>query len=151
MAHTLRSILFAVFLFSSQSLFSQVSIGYYGGNIEKFSIGYNFTERIWTSVKIASNHGYERYFQDYLSVFVPELSVGLDLIRKDHFEGYLAVMGFMDLDVYYYGFGFSLGGKVFPFEKAPNLGFVIETTPFFDDYLEIYWQNNWGLVYTFGD
>lgn len=121
--------------------YSQLSVSYYASSLDKIGLGYNFSNRFWSELRLYANTRVED--------LTPELVVCFNLAHKEKHNVYLGVGGNVN---YFTGFVMPVGVQFSPVEKLDRFSIHIELQPMLDiegDAILIF-QGSWGLRYTFG-
>lgn len=132
-----------LFLFIFLSLisykgFSQLSISYYSSTLSKIGLGYNFTKRFWSELRLYSNTS--------ISDTTPEVVICYNIAKKERHNIYLGIGANVN---YFTGFVLPVGVQFTPIEKFDRFSLHIELQPTLDmENLII--QSSWGLRYKFG-
>jgi hypothetical protein len=132
-----------LFLFIFLSLisfkgFSQLSISYYSSSLSKIGLGYNFTERFWSELRVYSNTS--------ISDITPELVICYNIVKKERHNIYLGLGGNVN---YFTGFVLPVGVQFTPIEKFDRFSLHIEFQPTLDINSDLILQSSWGLRYKF--
>lgn len=133
------TVLLTAMLISSNS-FSQLSVSCYSSSLPKIGLGYNFTDRWWTELRLYSN--------TMLEDISPELVVCFNLIKKDRHDIYIGAGATVNL---FNGPVMPVGVRFTPFEKLGRFSLHIEFEPMLDIENDIILQGSWGLRYKFGE
>jgi len=141
------------FLFLITPAFSQIGVGYFGGDANKVALNIDFHEKIWTSLRLSSSYPLYNQYDNWGGYsdddFVTEVLIGLDLYTSDIVDCSISLAWTMEWSDIYYGFGLPIGVKIKPFENARNFAFRIESSPYLDDSVEFKWLNYWGISIDF--
>ncbi|MFA7494128.1 MAG: hypothetical protein WCZ43_11540 [Proteiniphilum sp.] len=119
--------------------FSQVSVSYYSSSLSKIGVGYNFSDRVWSELRLYSN--------TVIGDITPELVVCYNLVKKDSHNVYVGVGGNYN---YFKGFVLPVGVQFSPFEKFDRFSLHIELQPTYDFDSDLFLQSAWGIRYIFG-
>jgi hypothetical protein len=119
--------------------FSQMSISYYSSSLSKIGLGYNFTERFWSELRLYSNTTPDK--------ITPELVLCYNIVKKDKHNIYVGLGGNVN---YFNGIVVPIGVQFSPFEKLDKFSFHIEFQPTIDFESATLLQSSWGLRYRFG-
>ena len=133
-------VLFGIFSIMSAKGFSQLSISYYSSSLSKIGLGYNFSDKLWTELRLYSNTS--------INDITPELVVCYNIVKKERHNIYLGLGGNVN---YFTGFVLPLGVQFTPIEKFDRFSLHIELQPTLniaEDDLIL--QSSWGLRYKFG-
>jgi hypothetical protein len=125
-------------LVASTKTYSQLSVSYYSSSLSKIGLGYNFTPRFWSEVRLYGNTS--------LQNITPELVFCYNIAKKDNHNIYLGLGGNIN---YFTGFVMPIGVQFTPFEKFNRFSLHIELQPTFDLQSDIIIQSSWGLRYKF--
>ena len=130
------------FLIISNSGFGQLSMSFQYSSDSKIGIGYNFSQRIWSELRIYSN--------TYLEGFTPELVVLYNVSVKDRHEIYIGAGGVING---FSGIVIPVGLQFRPLEDFKRFSIQIEFEPmldFSDVDLTLAFLSSAGIRYTFG-
>jgi hypothetical protein len=116
-----------------------MSISYYSSSLSKIGLGYNFTERFWSELRLYSN--------TTLDNITPELVLCYNIVKKDKHNIYVGLGGNVN---YFNGIVVPIGVQFSPFEKLDKFSFHIEFQPTIDFESATLLQSSWGLRYRFG-
>jgi len=125
-------------IFMSTNSYSQLSISFYSSSLSKIGLGYNFTDRWWSEVKLYSN--------TFLEDISPELVVCCNIVKKDRHAFYVGIGGTLNI---FNGPVLPVGVQFTPFEKMDRFTLHIELEPTLDIGHDIFLQSSWGLRYKF--
>ena len=131
--------LFIFLSFFSYKGFSQLSISYYSSTLSKIGLGYNFTERFWSELRLYSNTS--------VGDITPELVICYNIVKKERHNIYLGLGGNVN---YFTGFVLPVGVQFTPIEKFDRFSLHIELQPTLDLNSDLIIQSSWGLRYKFG-
>ena len=131
--------LFIFLSFISYKGFSQLSISYYSSSLSKIGLGYNFTERFWSELRLYSNTS--------VGDITPELVICYNIVKKERHNIYLGLGGNVN---YFTGFVLPVGVQFTPIEKFDRFSLHIELQPTLDLNSDLIIQSSWGLRYKFG-
>lgn len=124
----------------SNYVYGQLSLSYQYSSLNKLGVGYNFSQRIWTELRIYSNTNLEN--------FTPELALLYNVSKKDQHEIYIGVGGVVN---YFNGLIIPMGLQFTPFENFKRFSLQIEFAPMIDfDSSDLIFQSSAGIRYTFG-
>ena len=118
--------------------FSQFSVSYYSSSLSKIGLGYDFSDKWWSEVRLYSNTTFEN--------ITPELIVCYNVVRKEKHKAYL---GFGVNVNYFTGFVLPVGVQFRPIEKFDRFSLHIELQPSLDLDNDLTLQSHWGLRYRF--
>lgn len=125
--------------FFCHSGFSQLSVSYYNSHLSKIGLGYSFSEKISSELRLYGNTTI-----DDLS---PELVVCYNFARGEKHNVYGGIGVVANL---LNGIVVPVGVQFTPFDNLNRVSFHIEIQPTLDfDYDPII-QSSWGLRYKFG-
>jgi hypothetical protein len=127
-------------LFCNQG-FSQLSASFNYSSIPKIGIGYQFSSRIWTELRVISNTRDED--------FSPELIIVGNIIKKDRHNIYLG-LGASIND--FSGIVLPIGLEFYPIESFDRFSLRIEFEPTYTafDTQELFLMSSFGVKYRFG-
>ena len=132
-------VLIALLGISSVTAFSQLSISYYSSNFSKIGLAYNFSNRLWTELRLYSN-------TEILDL-TPELVLCYNIVNKEQHNIYLGFGGNVN---YLSGLVMPVGVQFTPFEKLERFSLHIELQPSLDfGYESILVLSSWGVRYKF--
>lgn len=139
-----KHLLIFVFIIGLLSLsnygYGQFSLSYQYSSLNKIGVGYNFSQRIWTELRIYSNTN--------LDNLTPELAILYNVSRKERHEIYVGIGGVAN---YFNGLVVPMGLQFRPFENFKRFSLQIEFSPLIDfDRSDVLFQSSAGLRYTFG-
>ncbi|MBL7872468.1 MAG: hypothetical protein JNM78_12700 [Cyclobacteriaceae bacterium] len=118
--------------------FSQVSVSYYNSSLSKIGFSYNFSEKVWSEIRLYSN--------TTINNLTPELVICYNIVNKEKHNIYAGIGGVAN---YFNGIVVPIGIQFTPFEKFDKFSFHIEIQPTFDFENDIIIQSSWGLRYKF--
>lgn len=120
--------------------YGQLSLSYQYSSLNKIGLGYNFSPRIWTEIRIYSNTG--------LGDLTTELALLYNVSKKERHEIYLGIGGVAN---YFTGLIVPVGLQFRPIENFKRFSLQIEFEPIIDfDREDIIFQSSAGIRYTFG-
>lgn len=120
--------------------YGQLSLSYQYSSLNKIGLGYNFSQRIWTELRIYSNTN--------LDNLTPELALLFNVSKKERHEIYFGIGGVAN---YFDGLIVPMGLQFRPFENFKRFSLQIEFSPIIDfDRSDIIFQSSAGIRYTFG-
>lgn len=120
--------------------FAQLSMSYQFSSLSKIGLGYNFSDRLWTELRIYSN----TYSED----FTPELVFLYNASVKERHEIYTGVGVVAN---FFTGIVVPVGLQFRPFENFKRFSVQIEFEPTFEVEDEnLVFQSSAGIRYTFG-
>ena len=120
--------------------FGQLSMSYQYSSLNKIGLGFNFSQRIWTELRIYSNTN--------LDNFTPELALLFNVSKKERHEIYFGIGGVAN---YFNGLIVPMGLQFRPLENFKRFSLQIEFTPMINlDREDIIFQSSAGIRYTFG-
>ncbi len=123
----------------SKTGFSQLSVSYYASSLSKIGMGYNFSDRFWSELRIYSN--------TTIHDLTPELVACFNIVKKENHNVYLG----LGVNVNYFnGFVLPIGVQFAPIEKFDRFSLHIELQPTLDTDTDLIFQGSWGLRYRFG-
>lgn len=139
-----KSILAIAFIISflciCNSTIGQLSMSYQYSSLSKLGIGYNFSQRIWSELRI--------YSDTYLESFTPELVVLYNVSVKERHEIYIGVGGVINS---LSGIVIPIGLQFRPLENFRRFSIQIEFEPVIDIGNEdLAFLSSAGIRYTFG-
>jgi hypothetical protein len=76
-----KLLLLGVLFFSSFESFSQISVAYYQSSSAKTAVAYNFSDRLWTEVRVYGNA--------FTNNFTPEAALLYNIIQKENHSVYI--------------------------------------------------------------
>lgn len=131
---------FIIVLLSANKGFGQLSVSYQFSSWNKIGLGYTFSPKIWTELRIYSNTN--------LDSFTPELVFLFNVTKKERHEIYIGIGGVANV---FDGLVFPVGLQFRPIENFKRLSLQIEFEPTMDiggdDFI---FQSSAGIKYTFG-
>lgn len=132
-----------VFLSFSSLSFGQISISFQYSENSKIGVGYNFTRRLWTELRMNKN----KKFFDVNS----DLALLFNLIKKDEYDLYLGVSGqIWSKDNFQYSI--PMGLQIRPIDAIRRLSFLVEFRPaIIPSTDEFERQYSVGIRFMFGD
>lgn len=131
---------FIIVLLSTNKGFGQLSVSYQFSSWNKIGMGYNFSPKIWTELRIYSNTN--------LNSFTPELVFLLNVTKKERHEIYIGIGGVANV---FEGLVFPVGLQFKPLENFTRFSLQIEFEPTIDIGREDFiFQSSAGIRYTFG-
>ena len=132
-------VLFGLFSLIGIKGFSQMSISYYSSSLSKIGLGYNFSDRFWSELRLYSN--------TEIYDLTPELVVCYNVVKRENHNIYLGLGGNVN---YFNGLVFPVGVQFAPIDKFDKFSLHIELLPTLDIGGEmIIVQSSWGLRYKF--
>lgn len=124
----------------TSSLKGQLSVSYQYSSLDKLGIGFNFSERFWTELRLYGN--------TYLESITPELALLYNVSVKQNHEVYLGAGLVVN---YFEGIIIPAGVQIRPFENFRNFSFQIELMPLIEFEMEdLLLQASAGIRYRFG-
>lgn len=139
MKQTIKTlVLIGLISFMSNNAFSQVGVSYYSSSLSKIGLSYNFSNRLWSEVRLYSN----TTFYD----LTPELVLCYNFVNKERYNIYAGVGGVVN---YYNGIIVPIGVQFTPFEKFDKFSLHIELQPTLDFGNTPIVQSSWGIRYKF--
>lgn len=132
-------VLFGLLFISSIKVFPQLSISYYSSSFSKIGLAYNFSDKIWSELRLYSN----TFFYD----ITPELVLCFNIVKTDRHNVYFGFGGNVN---YLTGFVLPVGVQFTPIEKFDRFSLHIELQPTLDFMSDFIIQSSWGLRYKFG-
>jgi len=133
-------VVFGLFFFLSVKGFSQFSISYYSSSLSKIGLGFNFSDRFWSELRLYSNTD--------LFDLTPEFVICFNFVKRERHNVYFGVGGNVN---YFTGFVMPIGVQFSPFEKFDRFSLHIELQPSLDVIVSgLTIQSAWGLRYRFG-
>lgn len=140
MKRTIRIlILFGLFSIVSVKGFSQMSISYYSSSLSKIGLGYNFSDKLWSELRLYSNTS--------IDDITPELVICYNIVKKEKHNIYIGLGGNVN---YFTGFVLPVGVQFTPIDKFDRFSLHIEFQPTLDIDSDLILQSSWGLRYKFG-
>ena len=118
--------------------FSQISISYYNSSLSKIGLAYNFSEKLWSELRLYSNTS--------IDDITPELAFCYNFVHKDKHNIYAGLGGNVN---FFTGLVLPVGVQFMPFENFEGFSLHIELQPMFDFETDIILQSSWGLRYKF--
>lgn len=118
--------------------FAQLSVSYYSSSLSKLGAGYNFSEKIWSELRLYSNASMEN--------LTPELVVCYNVVHREKHNIYAGIGGVANL---FNGIVVPMGVQFTPFEKFDSFSLHIELQPVLDFGNTLIIQSAWGLRYRF--
>lgn len=122
--------------------FSQLSTSFNYSSVSRIGLGYQFSGKIWTELRIISNTIDEE--------FSPEVILGFNIVKKERHSVY-AGLG-VNLNVLS-GISVPVGVEIFPIESFDRLSLRIEFEPTytaFDSDNKLWLLSCAGIKYRFG-
>jgi len=139
MKQTIKTlVLIGLISFMSNNAFSQIGVSYYSSSLSKIGLSYNFSNRLWSEVRLYSN----TTFYD----LTPELVLCYNFVNKERYNIYAGVGGVVN---YYNGIIVPIGVQFTPFEKFDKFSLHIELQPTLDFGNTPIVQSSWGIRYKF--
>lgn len=139
MKQTIKTlVLIGLISFMSNNAFSQIGVSYYSSSFSKIGLSYNFSNRLWSEVRLYSN----TTFYD----LTPELVLCYNFVNKERYNIYAGVGGVVN---YYNGIIVPIGVQFTPFEKFDKFSLHIELQPTLDFGNTPIVQSSWGIRYKF--
>lgn len=132
-------VLFGFLSFLSMKGFSQMSISYYSSSLSKIGLGYNFSDKFWSELRLYSN--------TTLNDITPELLICYNIAKKENHNVYFGLGGTVN---YFTGFSLPIGVQFTPVEKFKRFSLHIEFQPILDFDHDVIVQSSWGFRYKFG-
>ncbi|MFO7828819.1 MAG: hypothetical protein R6V23_09385 [Bacteroidales bacterium] len=140
MIRTIRIITLLVLLcITSIKGYSQISISYYSSSLSKIGLGYNFSDKFWSELRLYSN--------TTVDDITPELVLCYNIVKKENHNIYFGLGGNAN---YFTGFVLPIGVQFTPIEKFDRFSLHIELQPTLDIEGDLIIQSSWGLRYKFG-
>jgi hypothetical protein len=118
--------------------FSQFSVSFYDSSVSKIGVGYNFTDKVWSELRI--------YSGTRIDDVTPELVVCYNFINKENHNIYAGIGGVAN---YFNGLVIPVGVQFTPIEKFDKFSLHVEIQPVIRDY-NSFIQASWGLRHKFG-
>lgn len=139
-----KFICFAVFLSGmfciSNSAKGQLSVAYQYSSLDKIGIGFNFSKRLWSDLRIYGN--------TFSESITPEIVFLYNVSAKESHEIYIGAGGVVN---YFNGIVIPAGIQIRPFENFRNFSFQIEFEPLIEFEVEdVLLQASGGIRYQFG-
>lgn len=139
-----RSILTIVFIMSLLTIcnttYGQLSMSYQYSSLSKIGLGYNFSQRIWSELRIFSD--------TYLEGVTPELVFLYNISVKERHELYIGAGGVINT---LSGIVLPIGLQFRPIENFKRFSIQIEFEPTIDIGNEdLAFLSSAGIRYTFG-
>ena len=131
-------ILIGLITCTSTKTFSQISVSYYSSSLSKIGFGYNFSNKLWTELRIYSNTP----FYDVS----PELVLCYNILNKEKFNVYAGIGGVVN---YFNGVSVPVGVQFTPFDKLDKFSLHIELQPTIIFNTSSILQTSWGVRYKF--
>lgn len=140
----MRKTVIIVFIISSLSVYNtlngQLNMSYQYSSLSKIGLGYNFSQRIWSELRIFSD--------TYLEGFTPELVVLYNISIKERHEIYIGAGGVINAIS---GIVLPVGLQFRPLENFRRFSIQIEFEPTIDIGNEdLGFLSSAGIRYTFG-
>jgi hypothetical protein len=124
----------------SNHVFGQLSASYQYSSLNKIGLGYNFSNKVWTELRIYSN--------TFLNDFTPEIALFYNVSMKARHEIYVGIGGTIN---YFNGVVVPIGLQFRPIDNFKRFSIQIEFEPIIDfDRQDIIFQSSAGIRYTFG-
>jgi hypothetical protein len=124
------------FLGLSNEGYGQLSLSYQYSSLNKIGLGYNFSPKLWTELRVFSN--------TYLEDITPELVLLYNVSQKERHEIYVGVGVVANV---FYGLVVPIGLQFRPIENFQQFSIQIEFAPIIDDGIIL--QSSAGIRYTF--
>jgi len=131
--------LFGFFSIISFHGFSQWSVSYYSSSLSKVGVGYEFSERFHSELRLYSNTTFEN--------ITPEFVLGYNVVNEDKHKIYLGLGGNVN---YFNGLVLPFGVRFTPVESLNRFSLHIEVQPTFYFERDVIIQSAWGIRYRFG-
>jgi len=139
MKQTIKTlVLTGLISFMSNNAFSQIGVSYYSSSLSKIGLSYNFSNRVWSEVRLYSNTSFDD--------LTPELVLCYNFVNKEKYNIYAGVGGVLN---YYNGIIVPIGVQFTPFEKFDKFSLHIELQPTLDFENTLFVQSSWGIRYKF--
>jgi len=122
----------------SNNVFSQLSVSYYSSSLSKIGLGYNFSDRIWSELRVYSNTDFDN--------ITPELVLCYNFVNNERYNIYAGVGGVIG---FYNGIIIPIGVQFTPFEKFDKFSLHIELQPTINFESARVLQSSWGIRYKF--
>ncbi|MCK9438433.1 MAG: hypothetical protein M0Q12_14660 [Synergistaceae bacterium] len=119
--------------------FSQLSVSHYNSSLSKIGLGYNFSEKVWSELRLYTNTDIDN--------LTPELVVCYNIVNREKHNIYAGIGGVAN---YFNGIVVPIGVQFTPFEKFDKFSLHIEIQPTLDFENDPIIQSSWGLRYKFG-
>jgi len=132
--------LFGLLSIISLQSFSQWSVSYYSSSLSKVGVGYEFSERFHSELRLYSNTTVED--------ITPEFVLGYNVVNEDKHKIYLGLGGNVNS---FTGFVFPLGVRFTPLESFDKFSLHVEIQPTYDFEGDVIIQSAWGIRYRFGE
>src|SRR5665647_533128 len=120
-----KRIVIFVFIIGMLSLsnhaFGQLSASYQYSSLNKIGLGYNFSKKVWTELRIYSN--------TLMNDFTPEIALFYNVSMKDRHEIYVGIGGTYN---YFNGVVVPIGLQFRPIENFRRFSIQIEFEPIID-------------------
>ena len=120
--------------------FSQWSVSYYSSSLSKVGVGYEFSDRFHSELRLYSNTTVED--------ITPELVLGYNIVKKEKHNIYLGLGGNVN---YFTGFVLPIGVQFTPIESFDRFSLHLEIQPTYDVEDDVIIQSAWGIRYRFGE
>src|SRR6056297_1080788 len=133
-------LLFSFLSIISLQGFSQWSVSYYSSSLSKVGVGYDFSERFHSELRLYSNTTVED--------ITPEFILGYNVVNAENHKIYLGVGGNVN---YFTGFVLPFGVRFTPVESFDRFSLHVEVQPTYDFEGDVIIQSAWGIRYRFGE
>lgn len=93
--------------------FAQFSVSYYSSSLSKIGVGYNFSNKLWSELRLYSN--------TFTDDFTPEFVVCYNIMEKEKHNVYLGFGGNIN---YFTGFVLPIGLQFTPVENLTGFHYI---------------------------
>jgi len=132
--------LFGFFSIISFHGFSQWSVSYYSSSLSKVGVGYDFSERFYSELRLYSN--------TTVDDITPEFVLGYNVVNEERHKIYLGLGGNAN---YFTGLVLPFGVQFTPVETFDRFSLHVEVQPTYDFEGDVIIQSAWGIRYRFGE
>jgi hypothetical protein len=131
---------FIIALLSVNKGFGQLSVSYQYSSMNEIGLGYSFSPKIWTELRIYSNNN--------LKSLSPELVFLLNIKKKEQHDIYIGIGGIANV---FEGLVLPIGLQFRPIENFKRFSIQIEFEPILDiSRDDLIFKSSAGIRYTFG-
>jgi hypothetical protein len=137
-----KAVLLGIFVLLSINAFSQLSASFNFSSLSRIGVGYQFSGRMWTELRIISNTVDEN--------ITPEVILACNVVKKERHNIY-AGLG-VNINVLG-GFTMPIGVEFFPIEAFDRLSLRIELEPTYTAFKnenKLWLMSAFGIKYRFG-
>ena len=131
--------LFGFLSIISLQAFSQWSVSYYSSSLSKVGVGYDFSERFYSELRLYSN--------TTVDDITPEFVLGYNVVNEEKHNIYLGLGGNVN---HFTGLVLPFGVQFTPLETFDRFSLHVEVQPTYDFEGDVIIQSAWGIRYRFG-